>query len=46
MCRSHGDADTSSRKVGLAAMKKLLLATRNKGKIEEFHRILGRDSSG
>ena len=40
MCRSDGDADKSSRKVGSAAMKKLLLATRNKGKIEEFHRIL------
>ena len=40
MCRSDGDADKSSRKVGSAPMKKLLLATRNKGKIEEFHRIL------
>ena len=40
MCRSHSDADKSSRKVSAEAMKKLLLATRNKGKIEEFHRIL------
>ena len=40
MCRSHRDAEDRTLKVGLEAMKKLLLATRNKGKIEEFHRIL------
>ncbi len=40
MCRSHRDAEERTRKVGLEAMKKLLLATRNKGKIQEFHRIL------
>ena len=40
MCRSHRDAEERTRKVGLEAMKKLLLATRNAGKIEEFHRIL------
>jgi len=40
MCRSHSTSEQRSLKVSVAAMKKLLLATRNKGKIEEFHRIL------
>ena len=40
MCRSHSASEERSRKVSAEAMKKLLLATRNKGKIEEFHRIL------
>jgi XTP/dITP diphosphohydrolase len=40
MCRSDNTSEERSGTVTLIAMKKLLLATRNKGKIEEFHRIL------
>jgi XTP/dITP diphosphohydrolase len=40
MCRSDNTSEERSGTVTLVAMKKLLLATRNKGKIEEFRRIL------
>ena len=40
MRRSDNTSEERSGTVTLVAMKKLLLATRNKGKIEEFRRIL------
>ena len=40
MCGSDNTSEERSGTVTLVAMKKLLLATRNKGKIEEFRRIL------
>ena len=40
MCGSDNPSEERSGTVTLIAMKKLLLATRNKGKIEEFRRIL------
>ena len=40
MCGSDNTSEERSSAVTLVEMKKLLLATRNKGKIEEFRRIL------
>ena len=40
MCGSDNASEERAGTVTLVDMKKLLLATRNKGKIEEFHRIL------
>ena len=40
MCRFDNTSEERASTVTLIAMKKLLLATRNKGKIEEFRRIL------